>query len=751
MKLNIAAALCSAAASAAFADGTPFNVVRAAIEAEAAVEYAGGKRAGYSYSETFPVSALFDGVTSSTSAPTNGWFGGILSGGYAEVKLPEAYMAGLASVPETTKYVVHRFDYGNAYAFDASTKYPTGQYAMGNNFSDVRHAPTAWTLEATTNGRDWTTVDEQTGVKWGEAEYSKTFTLATAGKFVGFRFVPTNSWRFENRSGTVLPPEHPFDVGLMEIEYLAEIAPSASGVLFVTSDYPDENDVQVVTASGTVSAPSCGYDGGRRFGAVTGYTLATWTDGAWVDDGTVSAQSYEFAADGTAKRLTWHFDEEDVTGYRLDAQVVAPGYESFEYSSTSSPDAAGYYAPGTTVTVTPVEHAEPPYSYFYRWEGDGVTAENAKTKVLTLTMDGAKTVRCWFDRAWKLIDATTEVTPLGYFSGRWAAVQCFAIFDGCNAITYLQKVSDAAIVLNEKAYGGLATQISEGGRINFTTDVYMSDSNANAKFAKMSSLSATMKAAEAVYGENITAMWSMAGWPNLVHVEGVRETKSGNAPSFNNSPVTNNVTDLIPAMATSIPPNAFNGTKVCGELVELPYATKIGGSAFAGTPIVEVVATNAALNNLRNGAGTPVGNAFKGMSNLKTVTLCATNLTGKTDADRITGDFRFPKIQNLRFISGYPPMIAIGALGSEWSNSFDTSHDTYIYASKKQAGWKEHVLPVSEFTEEELALRASDPKLGSRCFGIVTNYSGSVVQKLGWAVHRASPDDKQTGFVMMVR
>ena len=39
-----------------------YNIVRAAIEAGAEVEYAGGKRAGYSYSETFPVAALFDGV-----------------------------------------------------------------------------------------------------------------------------------------------------------------------------------------------------------------------------------------------------------------------------------------------------------------------------------------------------------------------------------------------------------------------------------------------------------------------------------------------------------------------------------------------------------------------------------------------------------------------------------------------------------------------------------------------------------------
>ncbi len=711
-----------------------YNVVRAAISAGCAPEYAGGKRVGYSYSETFPVAALFDGVTSNTTTPTNGWVGGILSAGYAEVKLPEAYFASVGTVPEVTTYKVHRFNYGNAYAFNAT-------YATGDNVSDIHHAPTAWKLEGTVNGRDWVTIDEQTGIEWGEAEYVKTFSLATAGKYMGFRFVPTSSWRFENRSGTVLPPEYPFDVGLMEIEYLAESAPTAAGVLFVTSDYPDENVPSVVTAAGTVSAPSCGYDGKKRFGGVTGYTLSTWTDGAWVDGETGSGTSYDFAADGSAKKLTWHFAEGNVTGYRLDAQVVAPGYESFTFEPAA--DSMGYYDVGAVVEVTPVEHAEPPYSYFHRWEGDGVTSENAKTKVLTVTMDGAKVVKCWFDRAWKRMDGTTEVTPLGYFVASRGR-NLYVLFDGCHAFTHgittttpSERETATALALPESAYGGAAMAISEGGRVNFTTDVYMSEKNTKAKFASLGNLGTTLKAAEAVYGENITSMLSMSSWPNLVHVEGVRETKSSYAPSVSSSPVTNNVMDLIPAQATSIPSGAFYGTKVCGDIVDLPYVTKIGGAAFAGTPIVEVVATNAALKDLRNRAGTPSGNAFNKMSKLQTVVMCATNLT-----EGITGDFALPKIPNIWFISSYPPMIATAAMW-RWASDFNTKHDTYIYASKKQESWKAHVLPVAEFTEEEKALRDSDPKLGKACFGIVTNYtSKGVLQKLAWAVHRASPEDK---------
>ena len=706
-----------------------YNIVRAAIEAGAEVEYAGGKRAGYSYSETFPVAALFDGVSENTT-PTNGWLGGILSSGYAEVKLSEAYVAGLAAVPEVKTYVVHRFNYGSEYTFDTK--------ATAGSETDVNHAPTGWKLEGTVNGRDWVTIDEQTGLTWGETEYAKTFTLATSGKYIGFRFVPTNSWRFENRSNAVLPPEHPFDVGLMEIEYLAEGAPSASGVLFVTSDYPSENGYRVVTEAGEIAAPSCGYDGKKRFGAVTGYTLSTWTDGAWVDGGVVNETAYNFAADGTAKKLTWHFDEGNVTGYRLDAQVVAPGYESFTYSVAA--DAAGYYDVGTVVEVTPVEHAEPPYSYFYRWEGDGVTDENAKTKVLTVTMDGAKTVKCWFDRAWKRFDAATEVTPLGYFARRsnWGSALSIVVFDGCHA--YLANVVyySSSYEPTEGAYGGGATALSEGGRVNFTLPVWASDRYNTALFTQLR-YPHSLSAAELVVGTNITKVGTFS-WPNLVHVEGMADVTATTAPVFDGSPITNNVMELIPRTVTTVSAYSFRNTKVCG-VADLPNVTWIGSQAFAGTFVTEVYATNALLNTI--GDVTTSGSAFGGMDYLASLAICATNIT------RLGSDYRVPLVKELWFTSTYPTYFVDTSWGlMNWKSksynqtSFEKNHDLYIYASKKQEGWKDHVLKVADFTEDEVSLMTSDPKLGAACFGIVTNYNSGVLCKMAWAVHRASPFDK---------
>lgn len=742
------AAFAALVASAALADG--YNVVRAAIEAGATPEYAGGRFAGRSYTDAFPVSALFDGVTSNASTPTNGWVGGIISGGYAEVKLPESFVASIAAVPETATYVVHRFDYGSGYLFHAVTSY-VKDYSEYE--TDVRHAPTAWTLEATTNGRDWTTVDERSGLEWGDEEFSKTFALATPGKFVGFRFTPKSSWRFENRTtSNVILPEHRFDVGLMEIEYLAASAPSASGVLFVTSDYPDENEVRIMTEAGTVSAPVCGYDGERRFGSVTGYTLATWADGAWVDGETVAAQSYEFAADGTAKRLTWHFDEANVTGYRLDAQVVAPGYESFELSP--SPDAAGYYAPETVVTVTPVEHAEPPFSYFYRWEGDGVTAENAKTKALTLTMDGPKTARCWFDRAWKRVDTISEVTPLGCFTARNGnSVKRTAVFDGCHAHLVDSAVSAAKYDMIEQP-NDTATALSEGGRVNYALPIWASEKYCTGTWGSLL-YPRVLPAAELAVGANVTsfgsATWNAKyNWPNLVHVEGMRDVTIGVAAVFAGSPVTNDVMDLMPANVTAVPRNAFKNTRAAGTVVDLPNAVYIGSSAFYGTPVTDMIVTNAALCKIGDN---PVdGSAFRGMDALKSIAICATNFDAV--ANKAGSDYMLPLVPELWFTSVYPEYFVgqCDALGNWWSKSFEKNRNRYIYCSKKQPGWKEHVLPVSEFTAEELALRDSDPNLGQACFGIVTNYYKSTTpRKLAWAVHRASPDDRQTGFVLMVR
>lgn len=781
MKATVGIGICAAAAlagGAVLADG--FNVVRAAIEAGATPDYAGGWRDGYSSSTNLPVSALFDGVTANDATPTNGWAGGIISAGLAEVVLNDACLAALGEVPQVERYVLHRFGYADGYLWYAAQ-------TDADAFSAKAFAPTAWRVEASANGRDWTTVDEQTGVEWGDEELSKAFALKTPGRYVGLRFVPLDSPRFSGRLFTTLPPLCPYDVGLMEVEYLAAEAAddgAKAGWLLVTSDCPKENAVCILTESATVSAPACGYDGERRFGVVTGYTLATWTDGAWVDGETVSAQSYEFAADGTAKRLTWHFDEESVTGYRLDAQVVAPGYESFEYSSTSSPDAAGYYAPGTTVTVTPVEHAEPPYSYFYRWEGDGVTAESAKTKILTLTMDGPKTLKCWFNRSWKLCNGIADVTPVGYF----CHYNPWFLFDGCHAVAvgdannvsaapaapYLVRgfdrkgTTDSNVPdhANRRVFG---LSLSENGRLNFTTPVYTSESKQDDRFVGFDGTASLygMKAAELVVGANITKgigqNWPYCGsfrWPNLVHVEGMREVSTWCVPrrAFDGSSVTNDVMDLIPPNVTEIKYAAFYGTKVSGTLVVPSSVTWLGGNILGGTPIADVVVTNTAPIKLGgNNEGYNLQyehSAFMEMANLKTITFCATNTV------TTAGWYTYVPVCELTFVSAYPEGFLTTASKSGTGNrpffynwtGFGTKHDTYMYASKRQPGWMEGVIPVSEFTEEELALRNSDPKLGKACFGIVTgvNANGSG-QKLAWAVHRPMPGDKEPGFVLTLR
>ena len=376
------------------------------------------------------------------------------------------------------------------------------------------------------------------------------------------------------------------------------------------------------------------------------------------------------------------------------------------------------------------------------------------------------------------------MTPVGYF----CHYNPWFLFDGCHAVAvgdannvsaapaapYLVRgfdrkgTTDSNVPdhANRRVFG---LSLSENGRLNFTTPVYTSESKQDDRFVGFDGTASLygMKAAELVVGANITKgigqNWPYCGsfrWPNLVHVEGMREVSTWCVPrrAFDGSSVTNDVMDLIPPDVTEIKYAAFYGTKVSGTLVVPSSVTWLGGNILGGTPIADVVVTNTAPIKL---GGNDEGynlqyehSAFMEMANLKTITFCATNTV------TTAGWYTYVPVCELTFVSAYPEGFLTTASKSGTGNrpffynwtGFGTKHDTYMYASKRQPGWMEGVIPVSEFTEEELALRNSDPKLGKACFGIVTgvNANGSG-QKLAWAVHRPMPGDKEPGFVLTLR
>ena len=88
--------------------------------------------------------------------------------------------------------------------------------------------------------------------------------------------------------------------------------------------------------------------------------------------------------------------------YSLDYGVNNSAYGTV--TATPPPDANGFYADGTTVTLTKaaIGDLDVPFSY---WAVDGVSAGSASK--LTLTMNANKTVRAVFERK---ITVTNEAT-----------------------------------------------------------------------------------------------------------------------------------------------------------------------------------------------------------------------------------------------------------------------------------------------------------------------------------------------------
>ncbi len=208
--------------------------------------------------------------------------------------------------------------------------------------------------------------------------------------------------------------------------------------MLVIANNPE--DVGMPTPSSGVQTPASGatvncsatdpfYKDGVRY-AATGYTLETSTDGGttWSDPVAYSGNSYAYVNEGVTTRLVWQWE---VTHYRLYVTKNG-GSETFSFSpevaiadEDDTATVGGYYPVNETVSVTAHETSTPVVSTFLKWTGDaGETTENP----VSVTMDGAKSVKAWFSRPWE-IDTSANVL----FKDEWT-LQC-GFVNGTRAIT----------------------------------------------------------------------------------------------------------------------------------------------------------------------------------------------------------------------------------------------------------------------------------------------------------------------------
>ncbi len=217
-------------------------------------------------------------------------------------------------------------------------------------------APTAWTLEGSSNGVEWAAIDSRSGVTWyGDQTYSgggggkdpvendchQTFTPASApAVYSWFRFKPTAS------GYTGAAP----DVGLHELEFFG-VPQIAELQVFHGIDKVEDTSVfpvgngEYVAAAGTIAAPAsvsrvCGF----QYRSV-GYVLED------VEAGTVltnlESTAYDYVPEGKSLRLTWlwEFDGMSDSVNFLDVVQNYGGKSSYEggtpgtdYTANMGPD-----------------------------------------------------------------------------------------------------------------------------------------------------------------------------------------------------------------------------------------------------------------------------------------------------------------------------------------------------------------------------------------------------------------------------
>ena len=205
----------------------------------------------------------------------------------------------------------------------------------------------------------------------------------------------------------------------------------------------------------TVTASSPSYAGGVKYEA-TGYTLETSADGGitWGAATSHSGTSATIAYDGTPTRITWLWSP---IAYKLNAHAD----EGNETVTVSPASADGYYAAGTSITVTAAGATSPTITTFREWDiaPKGAVASGA---TISFTMPAAPTeVNASFTRPWTFV---AQGSIAGYPAyNLWAAVT-----DGNWLFTVASRSGDA---VSDSKYFNLYAYVKGSGRLDLT-DIY---------------------------------------------------------------------------------------------------------------------------------------------------------------------------------------------------------------------------------------------------------------------------------------
>ena len=362
-----------------------------------------GGTSGVQYnSNTLSPAKAFDGKTYST-VDNDRWVGSIQNGTWLRYALPDGFSPSFT----VFSYRLHSLSTG----------------AAAND-----RAPRSWALyahedaAAAADADGWVLIDERSDVEWpfetGDydssvtgSQYIMEFTVTLPGNYRAYKFVPLSS-----KIDLVLGET--WSVGLMELVFLGtELSQGSVLVTGAPSTYgtvsPDYGLATVSADSATTFVASeYGYTTDTRY-RCAGYTVESLnSDGTWTLDETVQdARSYTYADNGSARRLTWLWEED---GYLLMVAPEGSGSETFTYSP--EPEADNYYSKGTQVTVT-AHGAADPASTFRSWSGD--VPEGAAGSTVTVIMDAPKNIVANFTRSWKYVAKTGDMPFDAITDGNW--------------------------------------------------------------------------------------------------------------------------------------------------------------------------------------------------------------------------------------------------------------------------------------------------------------------------------------------
>lgn len=318
----------------------------------------------------------------------------------------------------------------------------------------VERAPTTWVVSGSLDGENWTELQRQsTPITWSDSMLSYDVVLPGSDALVRFiKFQPLSS-----RYGGG------YKAGLHELEYFVEEIPFDT-VVVRGSIGDNVGDVSggygrvAGLSSGdslTVTASSPSYAGGVKYEA-TGYTLETSADGGitWGAATSHSGTSATIAYDGTPTRITWLWSP---IAYKLNAHAD----EGNETVTVSPASADGYYAAGTSITVTAAGATSPTITTFREWDiaPKGAVASGA---TISFTMPAAPTeVNASFTRPWTFV---AQGSIAGYPAyNLWAAVT-----DGNWLFTVASRSGDA---VSDSKYFNLYAYVKGSGRLDLT-DIY---------------------------------------------------------------------------------------------------------------------------------------------------------------------------------------------------------------------------------------------------------------------------------------